>query len=73
MKKKFIKFLKRNKCYNEYVAKLISQWKDTKYADLDKYLDTVEPETYISGAFHWDGIWSNLDEQWLKEIKYENS
>ena len=70
MKDRFIRFLKTLNCYEEYVQRHKKQWKKTKYAEIDTFLDHAEPITYINSAFPWDnkGYWDGLDKKWMKVV-----
>lgn len=66
---KFIAFLKKNNCHEQFVKGLM-------WDNIDQLFAQNQPESYISAAFLWEetpeglDFWLELDKKWLKFIKF---
>lgn len=68
---KFVKFLKQNRCYNEFCANLKKQRGLTIKENLDKF----HPRVYIFSSFDWSftqegsKYWNKINTYWMSHLK----
>lgn len=75
IKQKFINFLKKRKCYKNFITNLENYPIDNDIKTIDDLLINFNYRNLIYGAFRWDIIpegaafWRHLDDVWYWYIR----
>ena len=75
IKQQFIRFLKENNAYEEYIHNFNNRKEeDNKVCPKNKFFSKTEPLDFIDSAFNWSNshehflFWENLNGKWIDYI-----
>ena len=62
--KLFVRFLKKENVYNDYI-RLWESYSGKKYKNIQEWAMMTDPTSFISGAFVWTSeVWPKLHKKW---------
>ena len=78
IRQQFINFLKKQKCYDNYMENLKTDFSPFyENVDFKHFLQIVYPKSWIGLAFHWadtlEGYdyWLRLNQMWCRKVRGE--